>query len=218
MKTKDEVIEGFMERHCALLMDANMPAYNTIRSQLGGIWENGYKTGWNDLDATNTKHYNDGYSHGKDAAYQELSGWTPRESKDMINEAYQRGLTDAWKAAKKIVCAEGGFTYQELLEIFGEGSPEDIWEDVLKYNTAQEAIEKIKAWEEKEAKKEKLKVGDEVRGFNGETYVIYDIKGDSARATNFTICSNCFNVNDTGYKTGRHFPQVEQLLKEMGEE
>ncbi len=197
MKTKDEVIDGFMERHCAM---SSKKGYNTIRSQLGGIWRNGYETGLEDgRNVISNKPVLD-----------ELFEIAADKKKEIEDEAYQRGLADAWEAAWKIV-STGGLDYRELIEIFGT---DDM---IIEEFTVQEAIRRIKAYEEKEAKKEKLKVGDEVRGFNGETYVIYDIKGDSARATNFTICSNCFNVNDTGYKTGRHFPQVEQLLKEMRE-
>ena len=124
MKTKDEVINGFMERHCALLMDANMPAYNTIRSQLGGIWRNGYMAGINcseqSVEAAKHRWYEEGYDKGKAESYQELSGWTPRESKDMINEAYQRGLTDAWETARKIVSTDG-LDYRELIGDFRHG-------------------------------------------------------------------------------------------------
>ena len=95
MKTKDEVINGFLERHT--------PEGQAIRSELDGIWRNGYHNGYADAEQvakdkyevdTNMQYnlgYQHGYDNGKDVAYKELSGWTAEEGKAKLGEAYQNG-------------------------------------------------------------------------------------------------------------------------------
>lgn len=78
---------------------------------------------------------------------------------DYINEhygelqdtAYQRGLNDAWECARKIVCDDtcGGMSMKELVEIFNKSSDAYILRDF----TAQQAIEMLKAHEQKRADK-----------------------------------------------------------------
>ena len=74
------------------------------------------------------------------------------------DEAYQRGLEDAWEAAQKVVCktTAGGMSLDTLKEIFGVQSPAAI----MQSNTAQQAIDKIKTYEDKRS--DRIEVGDEV--------------------------------------------------------
>ena len=71
--------------------------------------------------------------------------------------AYREGLHDAWEAARTIVVntAAGGLPYDELDEIFGTHNCDTIFRE----NLASEAIEKIKAYKDKE---QELNVGDEI--------------------------------------------------------
>jgi len=67
-------------------------------------------------------------------------------------ETYRRGLNDAWEMARKIVVDtdHGGIASSTLGEIFGTQGYSYIMRD----NTAQEAIDKIKTYEQKRAKRD----------------------------------------------------------------
>jgi len=88
MKTQDEVINDYLERHT--------PFGPAIRSELSGIWNNGYYHGYETAERkyevdTNTQYnlgYQHGYDNGKDVAYKELSGWTAEEGKAKFDEVY----------------------------------------------------------------------------------------------------------------------------------
>lgn len=64
--------------------------------------------------------------------------------------AYQRGLNDAWEAAMRVVADVdyGGLTLSALTEIFGTKS----YTYIMQRNSAREAISKLKAYEQKQAK------------------------------------------------------------------
>lgn len=87
--------------------------------------------------------YNQGFEEGRSCKL---------DSSD-IEAAYQRGLDDAWKCIEKI-CAEvidGGLDSNTLKQIFGTA----IIVNIFKTNSASEAIEKIKKYEEQQKKIEK---------------------------------------------------------------
>lgn len=139
---------------------------------------------------------------------------------DLQDTAYQRGLNDAWKAAKKIVLDtnHGGIALSDLSKIFGGQS----YTYIMNKNTAQEVIEKLKAYEEKQTDDE-IKVGDEVeRSVYGRTEGkgIYledaDEGGDWLKCLFWTGAT--FTVlaypKEQFKKTGRHF-DISSILKEM---
>ena len=67
-----------------------------------------------------------------------------------IDEAYQRGLDDAWEAAKKIFGYEidGGIPIDKIGRVFGYSENETFCTaDIIRHNTASEAIAKLKAYE-----------------------------------------------------------------------
>ena len=87
------------------------------------------------IDEAYQKGFNDGKEYGLDEA----------DMREAVS--YQKGLSDAWEAAKKIVLSvdEGGLSVQDLSKIFeSEGS-----HYVLRKYSASEAINKIKEYEEK---------------------------------------------------------------------
>ena len=65
---------------------------------------------------------------------------------------YQAGMNKAWEAAQKVVCKTtvGGMSLDTLQEVFGVPSPAAI----MQSNTAQQAIDKIKAYEQKQTKRD----------------------------------------------------------------
>ena len=92
---------------------------------------------------------------------------TPYTEPD-AEEAYQRGLNDAWEAAKKNYLPEdhGGLGYKTRMKVFDTDNIGWIFKNL----SASEAIEKIRAYEEKketeEAKKEtEIKVEDVMRQY-----------------------------------------------------
>ena len=132
-------------------------------------------------------------------------------------EAYEQGLADAWEAARKMCRSvqRGGMTPKALLEIFGTPSTREI---IIK-NTVAETIAKIKAYEEKQ---NEIKVGDEVCRKDRK-----DCKFVVTAMTKDKVCFDCISKQGVFYqfcdpnlieKTGRHFPQIEELLKAMKKE
>jgi len=154
MKTQDEVINDYLERHT--------PFGPAIRSELSGIWNNGYYHGYETAERkyevdTNMQYnlgYQHGYDNGKDVAYKELSGCTAEEGKAKFDEAYKEGYdkgaddgrSELWWAIKKIVLeeSEGGLPIAAVCDIFGS----EYMSDIVRDNTLEEVIEKIKSYDE----------------------------------------------------------------------
>ena len=70
--------------------------------------------------------------------------------KEAYEDGYQRGLADAWEAARKIA----DIPYDEGEKIFGVTG----WH-IIEKRTASEVIEKLKAYEQEQ---EEFKFGDEL--------------------------------------------------------
>lgn len=152
--------------------------------------------------------YKRGYAHGlKDA------------SKDHESEkSYEQGLNDAWECANKIINMSCG----ELSEIFPDfkGFP-------FEECSASEAIAKIKEYKESK----KLHVGDEIK-FEFGGVGLYNAIGVIIRIDDDDYLHILSGNNDPDYatiginphrdtvhveKTGRHFPQIEEVLNAMKE-
>ena len=132
---------------------------------------------------------------------------------------YQQGLDDAWKAARKI-CNEpedGGLPASAVVELFGRNGS-------ILGCSAQNAINKLKAYEEQQ-KADEIKVGDEVcfvfaGGETIEPFIVFSIKDDNGKKYYEGIQTSDGRWVSGGlkyYKTGRHFPQVAELFKAMKE-
>ena len=91
------------------------------------------------------EHFSDLQQDEYDRGYKDGRNVTETQSHD---DAYHLGLNDAWECARKIVCDDtcGGMSMKELVEIFNKSSDAYILRDF----TAQQAIEKLKAYEEAE--------------------------------------------------------------------
>lgn len=156
------------------------------------------------------------YEQGKMDAYVEDSK-NITMLKAEADEAYQKGLNDAWKAARKI-CTNWVLPDSVFSEIFGMDKTID---DIMKENTASEAIEKIRQYEQEQ---EGIKIGDEVAFHHDDgrpdtvvvvTYIGQDgfIDGMDGRGTQYA------HKNPKKWaKTGRHFPEIAEVLKKMREE
>lgn len=173
-------------------------------------YDRGYKQG-----------YKDGYEEGHH--YGEIDGVMNVQTDEV---SYQRGLEDAWECVKKITYekTEGGFDFKELKEIF---DGRILLSEILVNYSATKAMKKIREYEESSKADDEIKVGDEVMYANNIVGVISRISRISS------ICSE--GQFDTYYtimqkngdyvvvvdkmitsKTGRHFNQIEELLKQIG--
>jgi hypothetical protein len=128
--------------------------------------------------------------------------------------SYQRGLDDAWDAARKIV----------------EMSDPPYWEVFDEYKnelfgkiTASEAIEKLKAYEEKQ-KADELNVGDElehtVSGYTSKAIFLEKIEDDEDwyKCLFWTGCGvTILSYPKSQFKrTGKHY-DIDKILEEMKE-
>lgn len=114
-----------------------------------------------DMEKVREEAYEKCMNEAEDLAYKLYS---PK-----INEAYQRGLNDVWKAARKIAVNEdhGGLSTEAICKIF---STEDMYlglASIFDNFTASEAIEKIRQYEQKqeEEKKESIIAEDIMRQY-----------------------------------------------------
>lgn len=153
--------------------------------------------------------YQQGYEAGKAA--------TPfTDTEEAENKAYNRGLSDVWEVVRKIIedVVDGGYSSDVLLEIFGVSTVQSIF----KLNTAAEAIAKIKAYEDKQKQDAEFKVGDEVYSDAFDDKGVITHITDDKVACVCIICSGStmIKVGTHGlHKTGRHFPQIAEVLAEM---
>lgn len=122
-------------------------------------------------------------------------------------KTYEDGLKDAWKVAKKIGGTDNAYTCGELSDIFGSCSVSYVFDNF----TVFEAIDAMENYDE-------IKVGDEVVDKNN-----WGIKGVVTKTNEryISIVEKEGKVNrlkkDEFNKTGRHFPQIEEMLEQMQE-
>ena len=124
------------------------------------------------------------------------------------DEAYQRGLNDAWDAAKKIASSEksGGYSWDELAECFGEEGT--IYGSPLSEYRPEEAVAKIREYEQRKAQEDEIKVGDEVKDIDGVIAVVIRATKNLATILIGEACEIGFKQRlcdkDRLTKTGRH--------------
>ena len=133
------------------------------------------------------------------------------------SDGYCKGRDEAWECARKINCihSDGGMSGIELDDIFNMDSNCTI----MKYFSASEALEKIKAYEEIKAYEDehKIRVGDEVKAWYGNAIVT--CVNEKAKTANFfykTGESGCDYLKNIE-RTGRHFDEIEAMLEKMRE-
>lgn len=119
-------------------------------------------------------------------------------------KTYEDGLYEAWEAARNVVDCKVPFEFWNLAS--GQSNLE-----VFKHYSATGAIEKIKEYENR------IKVGDEVK--KGEIKgVVIDVGSPKTMSTVWWqdgIVSGW--ARNSLNKTGRHFPEIAEVLKQMQE-
>lgn len=124
-------------------------------------------------------------------------------------KTYEDGLNEAWKVARKVVCdkVHGGYTLTELVDIFGARSLSEIFST----HTVSEAINKIENYDG-------IKVGDEVTDNDGWTGVVTWISPDGEYMIVVLQDGSALRWHKGSFKkTGRHFSQIAEVLKQMKE-
>lgn len=128
---------------------------------------------------------------------------------------YKDGLIKAWEIAKKIFTPqkayEEAYSREELDIIFGEG----ISTVEIAKMTAYEIMDKVELYEKQKAKKDKIKDGDEVSLDDGtKGVVVFSSTDGHLNIVNAYGDMRSYNATEV-IKTGRHFPQMVEVMKEM---
>ena len=139
------------------------------------------------------------FKNGYDAACKDI------DIKSKTNAAHRKGLEDAWYAARKL----WEYDTTTLKKIFGKGVTR--MDFFMKFN-ASEAIAKIKEYEDS---KQEIKVGDEVITASGKAVVmgVGPVHFEYVYADGSHGYDEVKNVK----KTGRHFPEIAEVLQKMKE-
>lgn len=158
------------------------------------------------------KGYKQGYESGV-ASQGFTDGYTEEEVERREKEAYQKGLEKAWETAKYIASLTGNDVKRR--EIIGDCA---AWYAFTEY-TASEVIANIEAYEQKQ-KQDEIKVGDEIIALNGisKPYVVTEVMKNHVFGFDDTGVLRGLSLCDTKFKkTGRHFDQIEEVLKALKE-
>ena len=138
--------------------------------------------------------------------------------KPVSDSEYQKGLEDAWELAKMIAYASmhGG-----VVSLCPDLYVEDFHScaDTFEAFTVHEALAKLKAYEQKKARDQEIKIGDEVEAFSGKAVVIDKFMEDGVEICRyFYPCKNEINRDKSKSlkKTGKHY-DIADLLKKMKE-
>ena len=148
------------------------------------------------------------------------------------DDAYQRGLDEAWEAARKIFGpnTDGGYCMEQIREILGKRSL-FCATDVIRQCTINEVIEKLKAYEEKQKAEDDIKLGDEkaeddiklgdelehtVSGYTSKAIFLEQIDEDWYTCLFWTSCGFAIlSYPKSQFKrTGKHF-DIDKFLEEM---
>ena len=133
------------------------------------------------------------------------------DTKEAEKTAYEQGLNDAWECARKMCL----MSPEERLRAFDvSGNHLAILSDL----TAPRAIEKLKAYKERQKQTEDIKVGDEVIVQVDRIGFVtgFDVLFDRVYVTTKDGWSDAFGRSFVK-KTGRHFDEIKNVLDKIGE-
>ena len=154
-----------------------------------GVWNAGYKTGYD-------KGYQEGALNPSSIGYE---------------HGYEAGLNDAWECARELVHSRAPEEWDIMCDLFSVERGRQC--DIIAKTTASEAIEKLREYE---AKKDEIKVGDEVKNKLGEKFVVLSENDDGNSVEALSEKGRLYLRVIKRYvtKTGRHFP-IEDILEQM---
>ena len=175
------------------------------------------KEGLSRLELLNSDYINEHYRDLQDTAYKRGVNDGSLDVKKRVGGAYQKGLNDAWEAARKIAGMWTRIDDDKLLAIFGitERIGHSTIRAMFEKQTANEAMLELEAYEEKQKADDEIKVGDEVQ--HGDSTGIVCAVGDLILSGLWTG-DESFGpfqwYKEECKKTGRHF-DIDKILEEM---
>lgn len=155
--------------------------------------------------------------------YRQRKAEDEKDIEQVRKEAYEKGLSDAWEAARKIgsnsMCSlkEMGFDFSRC--VVADYNPSWF---VVKNYSASECIEKIRQYEQEKEEQKQLQVGDEVKLKRCDIYAVYMGGVNGSNECNVYLCFNdgscgVQSKSEIERKTGRHFPEIAEVLRKMRE-
>lgn len=133
----------------------------------------------------------------------------------MMNKTYEDGLNEAWGLTRKLVISDydGAYSVKDMRDIWKHGG----FLSILKDFTAQQAIEKLKKYEER---KKKVEIGDEIYSELTDSKAVVQRIDTWDRYQCFTDEGAQFVIdkqifNKYWVKTGKNYPQIAEVLKQM---
>ena len=157
-----------------------------------------------DTEQVREEAYEDGYKTAK----VQCNIQAEKDLREVGERHYQKGLSDAWEAARKI----WEYNATTLNKIFSKCCY-SVVQDILRKYSASEVIEKIRQYEQEQ----EIKVGDEVEAVAGKA-VIIQVFGNGDVRYMYPDASIGFNDSCSITRTGRHFPEIAKVLRKMKEE
>ena len=129
---------------------------------------------------------------------------------ELQDEAYQRGLEDAWEAARKLFSSMADSDIEKAFPIeWNNGGFK-----ALMNLQPQEAIAKLKAYEDKHS--DRIEVGDEVRTRDGapsHTFLVTKVTDSHVYGISYDGSWNYW-IKDEVAKTGKHY-DIQSILEAM---
>ena len=165
-----------------------------------------------DLEELNSDYINEHYGELQDEAYQRGINDGSLDVKQRVEGAYQRGLEYAWETARKLFSSMPDSDIEKAFPIeWNNGGF-----NALMNLKPQQAIEKLKAYEDKQ--KDSIEVGDEVvtRGVVPDnTFLVTKVTESTVYGISNDGSWNFFN-RDSVTKTGKHY-DIQSILEAMRE-
>lgn len=129
---------------------------------------------------------------------------------EQINKTYEDGLEEAWELVRDIIALPNSEN-KSLEMVRYNAFADDALFDIIRNHSASEIIKKIKEYEE-------IKIGDEV--VDKEEWGIKGVVTETTERL-ISIVEEKGNVSrwkkENFEKTGRHFSEIEEVLKKMKE-
>ena len=177
------------------------PELEQVRKE---AFEKGYSTAVAEQECAVRGAAEKGYQKGYETGYKD--GY--HEPGKNQQEAYQRGLNDAWECMKKIthIVTDQG----TMIDMFGCRT----FGALLEQYTPGECIEKIQQYKQE---KEEIQVGDEYCYAGKYRCVITEITDNFYRILWDNGTSTVIGELTYIKPTGRHFPEIAEVLAKMKE-
>jgi hypothetical protein len=133
------------------------------------------------------------------------------ENEDAKNKTYEDGLNEAWELARDIIAMPNSEN-KSLIRVRYNALGNDALYDIIRNYSASEIIKKIKEYEE-------IIVGDEVTNEEEWKGVVTWINPNGEYMEVMLEDGTTIQWKKTSFKkTGRHFSQIEEVLKQLKED